>query len=121
MAVAVARVPSTCTHIPIGILALAMKVETEAFVAETAELITLFGLAIEGVQEIRARLVDLETKVTKSLDFVGRLVAETEPLWDDSFNLCGDSACDGTCMVCQDGEYLGEEDVDEKYCRRGRR
>lgn len=121
MAVADARVPSTCTHIPIGILAMAMRIETEAFVAETMELITLFQLAIEQVQALRNGMEELETKLNKSIDFVERLVKETEPVWDDNYNLCGDASCDGTCMVCQDGEYLGEDDVDEKYCRRGKR
>ena len=120
MAFAVARVLPNA-NVPWTILAMVLKTEGETFRPALATLTDeLIALRAE-VATLHDTLIDLATKVDQCLAAATDLVKETEPLWDDSYNLCGNPRCDGGCRVCQEGEYDGEEEYVEKYCRRGRR
>ena len=120
MSFATVRVPPDA-NVPWEILDLAIRIECETvhplIETLTIELTTLHT----DIVALNETLTDLVPKVdqllTESLNFQN----DTAPLWDDSYNLCGDPECDGDCRVCQEGEYDGEEDYTEKYCRRGKR
>lgn len=120
MATAVARIPQG-TNVPICILGLAMRIETNAFVAEMMKIIVALERLNAQTHTLMDKYIEIEEKVTETQKSAQRLWEDIQPVWDDSYNLCGDPKCDGTCMICSDGEYLGEDDYDEKYCRRGKR
>lgn len=115
----VARVPERAP-IPFRILAMAMRMDRE-WMDEKANAYIAEAEALQAeVSDLTGRLVNLETKIAATMEKALTLLENVTPVWDDSYNLCGDPGCDGDCHVCQDGEYI-EEDHTEKYCRRGRR
>ena len=116
----VARVPER-KAIPLCILAMAMRIDREWMEEQCGNLIQEIEEARAGIPEILQEYERIEAKIAGALKRAETLVEETTPVWDDSYNLCGDPECDGDCRICQDGEYDGEEDHTEKYCRRGRR
>jgi hypothetical protein len=120
MATCVVRVSAT-RPIPMRIFALAMRLETVQMVAEATPLLASLTQMREDVAALLKRYTLLEERIERTQNRILELVSDIQPVWDDAYNLCGDPACSGDCMVCRDGEYLGEEDYEEKYCRRGRR
>ncbi len=120
MATSVATLP-VGARVPFCILALATKIETQSFVVEATDLVAALEQLQLEFESLRKRYADIEASVAKTHKLVDRFLEDIQPVWDDTYNLCGDPECDGTCMVCADGEYLGEEEYDEKYCRRGKR
>lgn len=107
--------------IPMNIFALAMRIETAYVVAQLTPLLASLTELRKDVAALSKRCDILLDRAQQTERRAEDLVQDTLPIWTDTYNLCGDARCDGTCLVCADGEYLGEEDVDEKYCRRGRR
>jgi hypothetical protein len=114
------RLSLRCT-IPIHILAMAMRIESQYFLSHVSPLVDSF-------EELHTEILALLDKYHNLCDQIGTaqtevetLLSDTQPVWTDTYNLCGDATCDGMCTVCWDGEYLGEEHHVEKYCRRGRR
>jgi len=110
MATAVATIPIGA-RVPVCILALATKIETQAFVVEATDLVAAFESLRLGIQALLDRYTEIEASVATTQKSVERFLEE---VWDDAYTLCGDPECDGTCLVCADGE-------DETYCRRGKR
>ncbi len=100
---------------------MAMRIDREWMDAQCTEVLQAVEEARKGIPELIEEYERIETKVASAMTRVNALIEETTPLWDDSYNLCGDPECDGDCRICQDGEYDGEEEQTEKYCRRGRR
>lgn len=121
MAIDIAHLRPTQISIPLCILPMVMRMETESFVADMAEIVSAIDLLYEEIQGLQARADGINDSLVRLQKRVDGLIAEAQPVWDDSYNLCGDPQCDGWCTVCRDGEYLGEEDYEEKYCRRGKR
>lgn len=115
-----ARVPEG-TPIPLRILAMAMRIDREWMEQQCGDLLQEIEEVRTGIPEILQEYDRIGAKIASALKRVDALIEETTPLWDDSYNLCGDPGCDGECRICQDGEYDGEEEQTEKYCRRGRR
>ena len=120
MSVALARVPANAV-VPWTILSFVMRVETTELKLQLEELIRQFQKLRDELTPIVAQLETLEYKIEPLLEETLVFQANLVPLWDDTYNLCGDAQCDGSCHVCSDGEYLDEYDEGEKYCRRGRR
>ena len=107
--------------IPLCILPMAMRIETESFVAEMAELMSAVEALQSDVRDLAMQAEELDNTIARVQKRLDGMIAEAQPVWSDDYNLCGDPQCDGWCTVCRDGEYLGEEDYEEKYCRRGKR
>lgn len=107
--------------IPMRILALSMRIETIYFVAQLTPILASLKQLREDIADLTERCHIIDERIERAQNRVVELTSDIQPVWNDAYNLCGDSACDGDCMVCRDGEYLGEEDYEEKYCRRGRR
>ena len=120
MAFATAR-PLSDARIDWTILAMVLRVEGEFIRPQLETLVTDLTTLQTEIQTLHETLSDLALKVDHLLVEATRLVEDTQPLWDDSYNLCGNPQCDGDCRVCQEGEYDGEEEYVEKYCRRGKR
>lgn len=120
MAIVTARVSLT-RPIPMRILALSMRLETTYFVAEISPILASLTQLRDDVSDLMKRCTIIGERVEGLQHRVEDLLADIQPLWTDAYNLCGDPECDGDCMVCRDGEYIGEDDYEEKYCRRGRR
>ena len=113
MMVSEARVPLGA-QVNWTILKMAMQMESEILRPQLTDLTSAFQ-----------RLHDDLAKMTQTLDMLVQealtLKADTTPLWEDVYTLCGNSNCDGGCRVCQEGEKDYEDDTEEKYCRRRRR
>lgn len=120
MAVATVRVPLNAV-VSWEILAMVVRIECDWMRPQLETLVTDLTTLHTDYITLHETLSDLSTKVDQLLATATELVKETEPLWDDTYNLCGDPACSGDCHVCQEGEYDGEDDYVEKYCRRGKR
>ena len=120
MAFAVARVPLDA-KVSWEILDMVLKIEGETFRPQAAALCAEFTILLTEIKQIQETLTTLATKVDQLLADALNLQMDTAPLWDDSYNLCGDPRCGGDCRICQDGEEDYEEDYTEKYCRRGKR
>ncbi len=104
-----------------GIFGLAMRIETAYFVAQLTPLLNSLHELRTDVSELVKRCDIIGERIERTQNRLEELMMDIQPVWNDTYNLCGDSACDGECMVCRDGEYLGEEEEYEKYCKRGRR
>jgi hypothetical protein len=120
MAFAVARVPLDA-KVSWEILDMVLRIEGETFNPEAESLCAQLKTLHEEITEIQQTLSDLATKVDHLLAVALELKLDTTPVWDDSYNLCGNPRCDGGCRVCQEGEEDYEDDYTEKYCRRGKR
>lgn len=120
MSFAVARVPLDA-KVTWEILDMVLRIEGETFRPQAEALCANLTALHDEIKLIQKTLSDLATKVEQLLSEATELKEETAPLWDDSYNLCGNPRCDGGCRVCQDGEEDYEDDYTEKYCRRGRR
>ena len=107
--------------VPFRILALSMQLETKYIHANLFPLITSIKDLRKEVSDLIERCEIIHERIQATEQKVADFKSDIQPVWNDAYNLCGDPACDGSCMVCADGEYLGEEDYEEKYCRRGRR
>ena len=103
------------------ILEMVIRIEGETFKPQAETLCAKMKALRDDYNQIQATLTDLATKVDQLLAEALELQEETAPLWEDSYNLCGDPRCGGDCHVCRDGEEDYEDDYTEKYCRRGRR
>ena len=120
MSFAVARVPLDA-KVTWEILDMVLRIEGETFKPQVEALCTEITSLHDEIKEMQKTLSDLATKVDQLLSEALELQEETAPLWEDSYNLCGDPRCHGDCHICQDGEGDYEEDYTEKYCRRGKR
>ncbi len=120
MSTALARVPPTA-RVPWTILSFVMKLEKDELKPQLEELIRQFKRLHEEVAPLIAELQELDRKFQPLVEETLTFRANITPVWDDSYNLCGRSSCDGLCSVCLDGESMFDIDDDEKYCRRGRR
>lgn len=107
--------------VPMGILALAMRLETIYFVKQLTPVIEELSGMRKDVSDLLKRCEILGERVERLQHRTEDLISDIQPLIADFYNLCGDPDCDGSCLVCCDGEYLGEEESYEKYCKRGRR
>jgi hypothetical protein len=119
MAVALARVPAH-VRVPWTILTFVLKVESSDLNPQLEDLIRQFQRLKDDLVPVRDQLEELERKGVPLLEEVLTFQANIVPVWDDTYNLCGRASCAGNCAVCLDGEYLGEVDEGEKYCRRRR-
>ena len=115
------RIVSSLIEVPVSLLAMAFRCETDVLCPR------LRALAAEA-QSLRVDIGTMIVELTTLLDGILRCQADvdalqeaTTPLWDDAYRLCGNPHCDGHCLVCQEEDYMGEEAHVEKYCRRGRR
>ena len=104
-----------------GILAMAMRIETAYVVSQLTPILSSLKQVHAEVCDLVERCEILDERVERTQNRVLELISDIQPVWTDAYNLCGDPGCDGTCMVCSDGEYLADDDPYEKYCRRGRR
>lgn len=120
MATATLRLSLT-RPVPMRILALAMRIETAYWMREFTPLIGELTDLQKEVSELVKRCQILAERVERCDNRVLDILEQIRPMINDIYNLCGDPDCDGSCMVCCDGEYLGEEESYEKYCRRGKR
>lgn len=120
MAVATARVPVGAT-VPWRILYMVIRLDREEITTECCRLTEAFRSLAQEVIQVQQELDALHDSGLELLREADGLAQESRPLWDDSYNLCGDPACFGECRVCQEGEEDYEDDTTEKYCRRGRR
>lgn len=120
MAVAVARVPASAVVSWI-ILHVVMRSESEEVIPELERLTTEIRALCDTTTEVLQHMESLFLKLPPLLAEVENLQKDLVPVWDDSYNLCGNPECFGDCRVCQEGEEDYEEDYTEKYCRRGRR
>jgi hypothetical protein len=102
------------------LLQMVMRIESEELLPQLQKLVSEFQ-AIHEETAVSARALDsLLAEIGPVLEDAKTIQADTAPLWDDAYTLCGDPRCDGDCRVCQDGEEDYEEDASEKYCRRRR-
>ena len=120
MAVVSVRVPEK-TKVPWRILAMVMRIESEDLKPRLECLVEELESFHEEIGKIQKDLDRLIERAPDLLRESENLKQETAPLWDDSYNLCGNPECEGDCRVCQEGEEDYEDDYEEKYCRRGRR
>lgn len=120
MAIVFARVPATAI-VKWNILAMVMRTESEELTPELHRLVDELKILGEEVSTMVHEMEKLRGNIDPLLRKVEALKQDTMPLWDDSYNLCGDPKCYADCRVCQEGEEDYEEDYGEKYCRRGRR
>ena len=115
------RLVRSLIEVPFSLLALAFRCETEVLCTRLREL----HADAETLQtEIKTLLSDLDILldgITRCQADVNALQDAIVPVWDDVYRLCGNPGCDGDCRLCQEEDYLGEEEHTEKYCRRGRR
>jgi hypothetical protein len=118
--VAFARVPENA-KVNWNILLMVLRIEWQTIKPELDRLCETMRVLHEETEEIVGKLEDLHTKIEPLLQQSLELKNETAPLWEDTYNLCGNSRCSGNCVVCLDGEEDYEDDYEEKYCRRGRR
>jgi len=120
MATATAIVSMT-RPIPMRILAFAMRLETTHFFIELTPVLDSISHLRDDVSGLMKRYDILSERVERTQNRILELISDIQPVWNDTYNLCGDSACEGDCMVCRDGEYIEEDEYEEKYCRRGKR
>ncbi len=120
MSVSVAKVPEKAV-VTWNILLLALRIEGEILKPELEriqkELRVLQDETTAAIQTVK----DLQAKVDPILEKTLELKHDTAPLWEDTYNLCGNPHCTGDCTVCLEGEEDYEEEYTEKYCRRGKR
>lgn len=120
MAVVSVRIPEK-VKIPWKILAMAMRIESEDLKPRLESLVEEYTAFHEEIAKLQKDLDTLLEKFPALIKEAETLKEDTTPLWDDSYNLCGNPECTGDCRVCQEGEEDYEDDYEEKYCRRGRR
>lgn len=120
MAVATAKVPATAT-VGWNILHMVMRMETEEMKPRLESVTEALKALAEDVAVALREMEALQGSIETLLREAEALKQETAPLWDDSYNLCGNPECYGDCRICQEGEEDYEDDYTEKYCRRGRR
>ena len=116
-----ARVPHKTIRVSWRILDMVMRMESEEL---TPEIERLTHTAEELREEI-VPFVAIVDMLLEDLDYIlkrdSNLKSDMTPVWEDTYNLCGNPECDGECRVCQEGEEDYEEDFSEKYCRRSKR
>ena len=120
MAVAVARIPATA-RVNWIILHMVMRLESEDINPELEHIARVAESFCGDTSCVLTAIEELLEDLTYLLTKTETLKADTTPVWEDTYNLCGDPRCDGECRICQEGEYDGDEWESEKYCRRGRR
>lgn len=120
MAVAVAKVPENAV-VAWNILLLVLRTEGEILKPELERIIEHLRVLREETMVVIQTMEELNTKVGPILERTLELKNDTAPLWEDTYNLCGNSRCTGDCNVCLQGEEDYEEEYEEKYCRRGKR
>ncbi len=116
-----ARIPETILRIPFNILALSMRIETEDLKPRIETLQAGLSILKDEISPLVSRMEILYERFTLLIGKVDDIRADATPIWADDYNLCGNPLCDRECRICQEGEYDGEEEYTEKYCRRGRR
>jgi hypothetical protein len=102
-------------------LALAMRIETEDLRPQFETFMSDIETLREGLEPLLNQIEVMRDRFKLLMSQAEDLKADSMPIWTDDYNLCGDPNCEGDCRVCQEGEYDGEEEYTEKYCRRGRR
>jgi hypothetical protein len=120
MAVAVAKVPENA-KVGWNILLMVLRIDWESIKPELERIQETMRALHEEVTQTVEKLEDLQSTVESILQRALELKSDTTPLWEDTYNLCGNARCLGDCTICLDGEEDYEEDYTEKYCRRGRR
>lgn len=119
MLVTDARVPINA-RVSWTILKMTMQMESESLrpqLTELANALHELHTELEGMIKAMDALV---SELTPVLQEAQTLKADTAPLWEDVYALCGNAGCDGGCRVCQEGEEEYEDVSEEKYCRRRR-
>jgi hypothetical protein len=99
---------------------MAMRLESETLRPTLTQLTSALHELHEEVVNMVNSLDTLMSEVDPVLQDALQLKADTQPLWEDEYALCGDPQCPGDCRVCQEGEEDYEIDDTEKYCRRRR-
>ena len=119
MAVSVVRV---CPNRVVSwiLLQMVMRIESEELVPRLQGLVSELATMCKETQDHVRALDSLLTDIGPILEDAKTLQADTAPLWDDAYTLCGNPQCDGDCRVCQEGEEDYEDVTEEKYCRRRR-
>lgn len=120
MAVAVAKVPENA-KVGWNILLMVLRIDWETIKPELERIHEDIRVLCKETKATLEKMEDLQTTLGPLLQRAEELKKETAPLWEDTYNLCGNSRCAGDCAICQEGEEDYEEDYTEKYCRRGRR
>jgi hypothetical protein len=119
MSVSSAHVPITA-QVNWRILEMAMRLESEALRPTLTQLASALRELHEEVSNMVNSLDTLMSEVDPVLQDALQLKADTQPLWEDEYALCGNPQCAGDCRMCQEGEEDYEIDDSEKYCRRRR-
>ena len=102
------------------LLQMVMRVESEDIVPQLQDIVVKFASLCDETRERSQALDSLLTDIEPILADAKTLQADTTPLWDDTYTLCGNPQCEGDCRVCQEGEEDYEDITEEKYCRRRR-
>ena len=116
-----AAVPVQRINVPWCILHMVMQIESERLKPPLETLTEQCQTLYTEMKELVAQFKKVSATVETLLLEAEELKADTTPIWADDYNLCGDPQCDGDCRICQEGEYHGEEDYEEKYCYRRRK
>lgn len=120
MAVALAKVPEKAV-VAWNILLLVLRTEGEILRPELERIMQELKVLHEETVAVIKNAEELQAKLDPILEKALEVKKETEPLWEDNYNLCGNPRCAGDCTICLEGEEDYEDDYEEKYCRRGRR
>jgi hypothetical protein len=104
-----------------NILVLVLRIEWETIGPELERIHEHLRMLHDDVVTALEKIETLQVKIEPLLQRVLELKNDTAPLWEDTYSLCGNPRCHGTCTVCQEGEEDYVDDYEEKYCRRGRR
>ncbi len=117
---AVAKVPENAT-VHWNILRLVLRIEWETIGPELERIQEHLRMLCEDVVTVLEKMETLHSTIEPLLQRTLELKKDTDPLWEDTYSLCGNPRCLGDCAVCQEGEEDYEDCYEEKYCRRGRR
>jgi hypothetical protein len=118
--VALARVPENA-KVNWNILVMVLRIEWESIKPELERIAEDLRVLHEETLSMIRSMEDIQAKLDPIFERTMELKNDVTPLWEDTYNLCGNSRCQGDCTICLDGEEDYEEDYTEKYCRRGKR
>ncbi len=116
----VAKVPENA-KVGWQVLLLVLRIDWETIGPELVRLCEEMRVLQKETSVVIKTMEGIQEKIEPLLQTALELKNDTAPLWEDTYNLCGNPRCFGDCAICLDGEEDYEEDATEKYCRRGRR